>query len=178
LVSDTVGFIKNLPHGLVASFKSTLDEALNASLLLHVIDASDPDFKMQLEVTDKVLVEIGANTVPRIRVFNKIDSLLDVAAQEAHTAELQAHYPGCIVLSAHRKDDVTQLHQTIVQFFQKDLIESEVFLPWSAQALRGEIFASCEVLDERADAEGAFFRFRATADVVARLNKRLGEGGE
>lgn len=73
LVSDTVGFIKNLPHGLVASFKSTLDEALSASLLLHVIDAGDPGFEAQLEVTDKVLAEIGADSVPRIRVFNKID---------------------------------------------------------------------------------------------------------
>ena len=171
LVSDTVGFIKNLPHGLVASFKSTLDEALSASLLLHVIDAGDPGFEAQLEVTDKVLAEIGADSVPRIRVFNKIDYLLDAASQEERSAELQAKYPGCIVLSARRKDDITQLHQSIVQAFQKDLIESEIFLPWSAQALRSEIFTSCEVLEERADAEGAFFRFRASADMVARLSK-------
>lgn len=171
LVSDTVGFIKNLPHGLVASFKSTLDEALNASLLLHVIDAGDPDFEAQLEVTDKVLAEIGADTVPRIRVFNKIDYLLDAAAQAERTAELQINYPGCIVLSAQREDDIKNLHQTIVQFFQKDLIESEIFLPWSAQELRGEIFASCDVLEELADATGAFFRLRATPDMVAKLSK-------
>ena len=171
LVSDTVGFIKNLPHGLVASFKSTLDEALSASLLLHVIDAGDPGFEAQLEVTDKVLAEIGADSVPRIRVFNKIDYLPDAAAEEERTAELEAKYPGCIVLSARREDDITQLHQSIVKFFQKNLIESELFLPWSAQALRGEIFTSCDVLEERADGEGALFRFRASADVIARLNK-------
>lgn len=171
LVSDTVGFIKNLPHGLVASFKSTLDEALNASLLLHVIDAGDPGFEAQLEVTDKVLAEIGADTVPRIRVFNKIDYLTDTAAQAERTAELHTHYPGCIVLSAQREDDIKNLHQTIVNFFQKDLIESEIFLPWSAQELRGEIFASCDVLEERADAAGAFFRLRATPDMVAKLGK-------
>ena len=171
LVSDTVGFIKNLPHDLVASFKSTLDEALNASLLLHVIDAGDPGFESQLEVTDKVLAEIGADTVPRIRVFNKIDYLSDAAAQAERTAELQINYPGCIVLSAQRENDIKNLHQTIVQFFQKDLIESEIFLPWSAQELRGEIFASCDVLEERADATGAFFRLRATPDTVAKLGK-------
>ncbi|PCI42629.1 MAG: GTPase HflX [Moraxellaceae bacterium] len=171
LVSDTVGFIKNLPHGLVASFKSTLDEALSASLLLHVIDAGDPGFEAQLKVTDKVLAEIGADSVPRIRVFNKIDYLPDAVSQEERTAELQAKYPGCIVLSARRKDDITQLHQSIVQVFQEDLIESEIFLPWSAQELRGEIFSSCEVIEERADAAGAFFRFRAKADMVARLSK-------
>jgi GTP-binding protein HflX len=170
LMSDTVGFIKNLPHGLVASFKSTLDEALSASLLLHVIDAGDPGFEAQLEVTDKVLAEIGADSVPRIRVFNKIDYLPDAAEQE-RTLELQEKYPGCIVLSARRDDDIKNLHQSIVQFFQKDLIESELFLPWSAQGLRGEIFTSCEVLEERADEDGAFFRFRATEDVIARLSK-------
>lgn len=169
LVSDTVGFIKNLPHGLVASFKSTLDEALSASLLLHVIDAGDPGFEMQLEVTDKVLAEIGADDVPSIRVFNKIDYLEGEVEQTARKAELQAKYPGCIVLSARRKNEVAELHQAIVHFFQQKLVESEIFLPWSAQGLRGEIFASCEVLEERADAAGAFFRFRAAADVVARL---------
>jgi GTP-binding protein HflX len=177
LVSDTVGFIKNLPHGLVASFKSTLDEALNASLLLHVIDAGDPGYEAQLEVTDKVLAEIGADTVPRIRVFNKIDYLMDAAAQAERTAELQINYPGCIVLSAQREGDIKNLHQTIVQFFQKDLIESEIFLPWSAQELRGEIFASCDVLEERADATGAFFHLRATPDMIARLGKLADDAG-
>ena len=171
LVSDTVGFIKNLPHDLVASFKSTLDEALNASLLLHVIDASDPGFELQLEVTDTVLAEIGADSVPSIRVFNKIDYLKDAAAQTERTAELQEKYPGCIVLSAVRKDDITKLHQAIMDFFQQQLIESEIFLPWSEQGLRGEIFASCQVLEERAEEAGAFFRFRAAPDVVARLRE-------
>ncbi len=171
LVSDTVGFIKNLPHGLVASFKSTLDEALNASLLLHVIDAGDPGFEMQLQVTDKVLAEIGADSVQRIRVFNKIDYLGDAVAQAERTAELQEKYPGCIVLSARNEDDIVALHQEIVQVFQKDLVEAEIFLPWSAQSLRGDIFAACDVLEERADTEGAFFHLRAAPDVVARLSE-------
>ncbi|MBL8452932.1 MAG: GTPase HflX, partial [Zoogloea sp.] len=102
LVSDTVGFIKNLPHGLVASFKSTLDEALDASLLLHVIDASDPGFERQLEVTDVVLAEIGADTLPRIRVFNKIDHVGDATAQAECEASLRARYPDCVVMSARR----------------------------------------------------------------------------
>ena len=181
LVSDTVGFIKNLPHGLVASFKSTLDEAINASLLLHVIDCGDPGFEMQLEVTDKVLAEIGADSVPSIRVFNKIDYLNDPVAQTERAAELQAKYPGCVVLSARRKDDIAELHKTIMDFFQQQLIESEIFLPWSAQGLRGEIFATCHVLEERADDEGAFFRFRAAPEVIARLRElsdNAGESGE
>ena len=119
LVSDTVGFIKNLPHGLVASFKSTLDEALEASLLLHVIDASDPGFERQLEVTDEVLDEIGAQDVPRIRVFNKIDHVGDAAAQAEREAALRAQYPDCIVMSARREGDVAKLREAIVAFFQQ-----------------------------------------------------------
>jgi len=175
LVSDTVGFIKNLPHGLVVSFKSTLEEALDASLLLHVIDASDPGFERQLEVTDEVLDEIGAEAVPRIRVFNKVDQVGDVAAQVEREVMLHAQYPDCIVMSARRNDDVAMLRKAIVAFFQKDLVEADLFLPWSAQKLRSEIFSSCEVLEERADGEGAFLRVRGEREAVKSLSEQLGQ---
>jgi GTPase len=167
LVSDTVGFIKNLPHGLVASFKSTLDEALEASLLAHVVDASDPGFERQLEVTEEVLEEIGAKAVPRLLVFNKIDRGGDEAA-------LRAKYSGSIVMSAKRDGDIARLREAITAFFQKDLVEAELFLPWSAQNLRGEIFDSCKVLEERADGEGAILRVRGDAEVVKRLHEQFG----
>ena len=167
LVSDTVGFIKNLPHGLVASFKSTLDEALEASLLAHVVDASDPGFERQLAVTEEVLEEIGAKDVPRLLVFNKIDRGGDEAA-------LRAKYPGGVVISARREDDVAKLREAIVAFFQRDLVEAELFLPWTAQNLRGEIFATCKVLEERADGEGAFLRVRGEPEAVKRLRKQFG----
>jgi GTP-binding protein HflX len=173
LVSDTVGFIKNLPHGLVASFKSTLDEALDASLLLHVIDASDPGFERQLEVTNDVLVEISAQDVPRIRVFNKIDHVGDAQAQAECEAALEAKYPSCIVMSARRPEDVARLHQAIMAFFQQDLIEDELFLPWSTQQLRSEIYESCKVLEERADADGAYFRVRGDAEVLKNLHEKF-----
>jgi GTP-binding protein HflX len=168
LVSDTVGFIKNLPHGLVASFKSTLDEALEASLLLHVVDASDAGFERQLAVTEEVLAEIGAEGVPRLLVFNKIDRGGDETA-------LRAKHPDCIVMSAKREGDVARLHEAIVAFFQRDLVEAELFLPWSEQKLRGQIFATCTVLEERSDAEGAFLRVRGEPEAVGRLREQLGE---
>lgn len=175
LVSDTVGFIKNLPHGLVASFKSTLEEALDASLLLHVIDASDPGFERQIEATEHVLNEIEAQDVPRLRIFNKIDHVGDAAAQAEREAALRAEYPGCIVMSARRPADVAMLHDAILAFFQKDLDEAELFLPWSAQQLRGEIFSRCKVLEERADEEGAFFRVRAERGALDSLREQLGQ---
>lgn len=176
LVSDTVGFIENLPHGLVASFKSTLDEALEASLLLHVIDAADPGCERQRAVTEEVLDEIGAHTVPRMLVFNKIDRIEGDAARQAREAELRAQHPDCIVMSARRPEDVATLRAAIVAFFRRDRVEAELLVPWSAQQLRGEIFQYCEVLDERADAEGALFRVRVAPDVLQRLRERLGGG--
>jgi GTP-binding protein HflX len=173
LVSDTVGFIKNLPHGLVASFKSTLEEALDASLLLHVIDASDPGFERQLEVTDEVLEDIGANIVPRIRIFNKIDFVGDAAAQAEREATLQARYPGCVVMSARRPDEVAKLRQKIVTFFQQDLVEAEIFLPWSEQQMRGEIYASCQVLEENSNDNGSLLKIRGEPNVVDRLTQRF-----
>jgi GTP-binding protein HflX len=167
LVSDTVGFIKNLPHGLVASFKSTLDEALEAALLCHVVDASDPGFERQLEVTEGVLDEIGAKAVPRLLVFNKID-------RGGNEPALRAKYPGAIVMSARREQDITKLRQAIIAFFERDLIEAEIFLPWSAQKRRGEIFSTCKVLEERSDGEGAFLRVRGESEAVKRLSKQFG----
>jgi len=175
LVSDTVGFIKNLPHGLVASFKSTLEEALDASLLLHVIDASDPGFERQIETTEDVLKEIGAQEVPRLRIFNKIDHVGDATAQAECEATLRASYPDCIVMSARRPGDVAKLHQAILAFFRQDLVEAELFLPWSAQQQRGEIFARCEVLEERADEEGAFFRVRGEQEPLDSLREQFGQ---
>ena len=173
LVSDTVGFIKNLPHGLVASFKSTLDEALDASLLLHVIDASDPGFERQIEVTDEVLEEIGASTLPRIRIFNKIDHVGDATAQSELEAALRIKYPNCIVMSARRPEDIANLRHVIITFFQQDMVEAELFLPWSSQQLRGEIYSNCQVLEERSDNEGATFRVRGQPNAVKSLQDQF-----
>jgi GTPase len=173
LLSDTVGFIENLPHGLVASFKSTLDEALEASLLLHVIDAADPGLERQREVTEKVLAEIGAQDVPRMLVFNKIDRVGDEAAQDAHATALRARHPECIVMSARRAEDIAMLHAAIIAFFRQRLVAAELYLPWAAQQLRGDVFASCEVLEEHADNEGTLLRVRGEPELIDRLRERL-----
>ncbi len=175
LVSDTVGFIKNLPHDLVASFKSTLEEAAEASLLLHVIDASDPGYERQIEVTDKVLEEIHADKIPRLRVFNKIDRVGDAKEQAERAKALRAQYPKCIVTSAVDKADLAKLHKAIRTFFGRRLVKDELFLPWSAQQLRGEVFAQCEVLEERADTEGAFFSVRGERKDIDSLRERIGQ---
>ena len=161
LVSDTVGFIDKLPHGLVASFKSTLDEALEAGLLAHVVDASDPGFERQLAVTAELLDEIGAHDVPRLLVFNKIDGVGDAAAEEAARQSLSLRWPDAVIMSARRPADVARLRERLIAFFARDLVEQEVRIPYDQQHLRGEIFAACEVLGERYEEDGVYFRVRA-----------------
>ena len=169
LLSDTVGFIDKLPHGLVNSFKSTLDEALEAGLLLQVVDASDPNFERQLQVTTEVLAEIGAGDVPRLLLFNKIDRLGSLEAEESATRALLARWPEAMVLSARRPEDVTRLHARLVSFFSRDLVEGEVHVPYDRQQMRGEIFAACEVLEESYDDAGVIFRVRARPELLERL---------
>src|SRR4030095_11563356 len=109
LVSDTVGFIKKLPHDLVASFRSTLDEARDSDLLVHVVDASDPSFRAQVDVTRQVLAEIGAVDAPRLVVLNKADRL-DAATR----SRLASEWPEALVLSARDPADVAALRETLV----------------------------------------------------------------
>jgi GTP-binding protein HflX len=167
LISDTVGFIHKLPHGLVASFKSTLDEALEAALLLHVVDASDPDFEHQLDVTAGVLNDIGAGSSPRLLVLNKIDRVGEAEAETC--ARLMQRWPEAVVMSARRPDDVAHLRQQIVDFFSRHLVEEELRVPYDRQQLRGEIFASCQVLGERYEDDAVIFRVRAHPAELARL---------
>ncbi|HVU52226.1 MAG TPA: GTPase HflX [Polyangia bacterium] len=169
LLSDTVGFIDKLPHGLVASFKSTLDEALEAGLLAQVVDASDPNWERQLEVTTEVLAEIGAGDVPRLLVFNKIDNVGGLEAEARATQALLARWPDAVVMSARRPEDLTHLRARLVAFFARDLVEDDLHVPYDRQQLRGEIFAACEVLGERYTDDGVVFRVRAPLALLEKL---------
>ncbi len=109
LMTDTVGFIRKLPHHLVASFHSTLVEAIEADLLLHVIDAADPDFRRQITAVDEVLDQILHETrPPRLLVFNKCDQLGDDAI-----AALRAEYDDCVVLSARTGEGLPALRKDL-----------------------------------------------------------------
>jgi len=104
VISDTVGFISNLPHHLIASFRATLREAEDADLLLNVIDISDEDFENHMEEVDRVLREIGAGDIPQMLVFNKTDRT-DSAVME----RVRKTYPGAVLISAARGDHIDSL---------------------------------------------------------------------
>lgn len=168
LVSDTVGFIKQLPHDLVASFRSTLAEALEASLLLFVVDASDPTYEAQLEVSRGVLREIGAEAVPSRLVLNKMDRV-----DEAARAALREKHPDAILLSAHAPGDVSALRDTIMAFFEAAMVEEVLVLPYAQQGLIGEVYESARVLSEEYDETGRVLRLRGLPGAITRLRRSL-----
>ena len=168
LVSDTVGFLRKLPHDLVASFRSTLDEALEASLLLYVADASDPSWEDQLEVTRAVLREIGAAEVPSLLLLNKIDHV-----DQATRRVLRERFPEAILLSAHAPEDVASLRQAVLDFFEAQMVEADLQIPYARQGLVGEVYESARVLSETFDEAGRTVRVRSLPGAVAKLVRRF-----
>ena len=168
LMSDTVGFIKKLPHDLVASFKSTLDEAASASLVLFVVDASDPSFRSQLDVTRKVLAEVGATDIPSLLVLNKQDRLGPEAL-----ASLKVEYPDAFFLSTRSTEDLKALREHIMRYFESDMIDEELHIPFTAQGVVAEIRARMRILSEAYDAEGLTVRVRSTPENLTVIKKKL-----
>ena len=168
LVSDTVGFIKHLPHDLVASFRSTLDEARESDLLVHVVDASDPAHDAQIAVTGEVLEEIGAHDIPRWIVMNKVDRL-----DEAARARVAAAHPDAHLLAAKRSEDVAALRAELLAWFERNLEEEELVVPYALARVVAEAHEHGHVLAETHGAEGTRLVVRASPGVLARLRAAL-----
>lgn len=165
LVSDTVGFIKKLPHDLVASFRSTLDEAHEASLLLYLADVSDPTFEAQLAVTKSVLAEIGAADLPSMLILNKADRL-----PHPRRVELAAAFPEAVIMSAFDRREVAALRERIVSFFEGEMVEGALFVPWAKQRLIADVYEEARVVGEEYGEDGTTYRVRAHPAALARLS--------
>jgi len=133
LLSDTVGFIRELPHHLVASFKATLEETRQARLLLHVVDASNPHAEEHIEAVKKVLAEIGCADKPTLLVLNKIDRLQDASLLHV----LQKHYPRAVAVSAHTRHGLDELRDAVIEALRADFVPSEVI----AAASNGKVLS-------------------------------------
>jgi GTP-binding protein HflX len=152
----------------VASFQSTLDEALEASLLLCVVDASDPSFEDHLAVTESVLAEIGADSVPLRVVLNKIDRLS--ASERAGLAE---KFPDAWLVSTRDPADVARVWENVVRFFEESYAEAEFLVPYARQGLVSEFHEAGRVVEARYDEDGVRLKFRADTETLDRLGKKL-----
>lgn len=167
LFTDTVGFIQDLPHHLVAAFRATLEEAADADLLLHVIDASSPQAAHQRDVVNDVLTELGVGHRPCLDVYNKADALGDAprAAQERR---------GHRLVSAKRGDGLAQLLSDVESRLEGTLQERSFLLPHDRRDLLPLLHEAGRILEERPRDDGVWMRVRLDEKNWNRLRRAVG----
>lgn len=168
LLSDTVGFIRDLPHHLVTLFHATLEEALQADLLLHVVDASHPDARMQIETVERVLDEIGCVNRPRLMALNKIDAVKE-------RIELQAllhEFEDSVAISARTGEGLEELKEKIEVHMDMGLPEAEIRVPTasaSSGGVKATVRRSGKILEEVAEDGVLIMRVRLKEKELGRL---------
>ena len=169
LLSDTVGFIRKLPHNLVASFKSTLDEVREADILLHVIDISHPLFEEQIAVVNETLEEIGAQGKPTVMVFNKVDLL----ANRNIIAYVTGNFPPAVCIAAERGINMSALSDAIVSLLEGTVAEETLTFGQGEYDFVSRIHESGEILEEKYDGDGITVRVRMNKTRLEQLKKSL-----
>ncbi len=168
LLSDTVGFIKRLPHELVASFRSTLGVARDADLLLNVVDVSHDNWRMHIETTEKVLAEIGADTVPRMIVFNKVDKVED----RVRLLMAKRSHPGAIFTSALTGGE-GEVREAIAGFFEKSMVTTPLMLDYQDYGDLAKIYRWSRVDDVRYEEDGIHITITSTPAALDRIRAKL-----
>ncbi len=171
LLSDTVGFIDKLPHALVASFRSTLQEVLTADLLLHVVDLSSPHYASQMRVTREVLDEIGAKDKPSMLVFNKADQVKEYFLPRI----LERSYIDSVVISALNPADATRVRDSIYSYFEREMVEMEVTVSYADTWLQSQLHEHSKVLKTDYLDGAAKFKVRIMKSTASwlRLSERV-----
>lgn len=167
LLSDTVGFIKKLPHHLVASFHATLEEVRQADLLLHVVDMSSPAVIEQIKSVYEVLEELGCHRKPTILVLNKIDAPFD----DVTLTLLKAKHPGSVTVSALSGQGLGELKEKIVDFFDKRCVELELTCGTAEGRLLAYLYEKGYVLSRKLDGHKLHFRILIEERYIPKLSK-------
>ena len=156
LLSDTIGFIRKLPHHLIASFRTTLAEANESDVLLQVIDITNQNFRVMINTVNETLEDIGIKDKPMIYVFNKIDKLdsLDLLHQ------LQSEYPQSVFISAERGLNVTTLLERMQNEYEKYNSTFSLLIPYSAGADMNKLYENAEILERNDDNEGTHLQIK------------------
>ena len=174
VISDTMGFIRRLPERLLQSFESTLTEISDASLLVVVVDASDYERELQIETTERLLTQLGAEQLPRFYVFNKLDRLSEFPS----TDELArwSHGHPWAVLSSRDDAAVERLSHALVANARRDEEQLTAWVPYAATATLRLIYGKCRVSASEASDAGLTLRMQGPSAVLARIKQALGKG--
>ena len=167
LLTDTVGFIRKLPHTLIESFKATLEEVQLANLLLHVVDLSHPRHAEQIEAVDAVLGELDAKGKQTIMVFNKCDLVTDPEIVQANLAR----HPGCVAVSARTGEGMAQLIEELEIRLAAWRMQGRFEIPLTEQALLAEIHRVGHVLDLKYGEATAMITAHIPPELIGRLSK-------
>ncbi len=158
LLSDTVGFIRKLPHNLVASFKSTLNVVKDADIILHVIDISNEYFDEHIKVVNDTLEELNAQKKTQIKVFNKVDNLKD----KSKIDYVIHNYPESIIISAERGININNLKNLLLNIYEKYFVEDEVIIPHEKSKIISMIYELSDVLHIRYHDETTLIKYRTS----------------
>ncbi len=164
LISDTVGFVRRLPHELVEAFRSTLDEAKDADLLLHIVDAADPEPERQIESVHTVLEEIEATDVAELLVFNKTD----IAPPPVVTRLVNIH-PGSVAVSALTGDGIDELGSAIIAQLRARTVEMDLLIPYDRGDVAAALHRDGEVLKETHTDQGTQVVARVPFEILERF---------
>lgn len=172
LAIDTVGFIDRLPHGLVASFRSTLSAVLEADLLLHVMDCSHPEVKRHFEVTMEVLKELGADTLPMFLVFNKSDRAKDTSLVKiwASAVVRERGLAPPIFVSALNLKDVDALREKVMLYFEKTMEAFDVLIPFEDGKSLSKMHEIGRILTQKETEKGMFVRILTRPEFLKQAN--------
>lgn len=169
LLTDTVGFIKNLPTQLVASFRATLNEIVEADVVLHVVDASDRYLEEKIEVVEKHLAELGADTRPRVLVFTKCDLLFDEGVAE----KLARRYEGASFVSGLHLQGLNQLREKIRELSRDMLTELQVCVPYRYPEWEHRFYESGRVTERNETPDGVMLKVRGYRFLLEGLDKEF-----
>ena len=175
LISDTVGFIKNLPHDLVESFKSTLEEVKFADLLLHVVDVSHKDHNSQLETTEKVLEEIKAHKIPSLIIFNKIDQINN--NDFLLSKILRKKYPESLFVSSFSKADMKSLRERVLSYFKDQFVKETIYVPQQDEKVLAYVHSNCLITSsDYSSIDKVKLEIQASKQVLNRLKPFIVKG--
>ena len=152
ILADTVGFVRDLPHDLVDAFKATLQETIEADLILHVIDSSDPQRDFYREQVNNVILELGAEDVPQIEVMNKID----LTEQSVHTDKAHNGVPARIWLSSLTGEGLPELYDMLAQNFADQVFKGKLRLHPALARLRSFFYENDAVIEEQISEKGEY----------------------
>lgn len=161
LITDTVGFIRKLPHHLIASFKSTLNVVREANLIIHVIDITNPYFEDHIKIVENTLDNLNCKDTYQVKIFNKIDALED----KSRINYIKSVHPDSIMISAERGINISNLKELFVEFYEKNFIENTIRTDHSKSHLVAKVHSLVDDLDTSYDDFGITIKYKTNKQI-------------